>query len=120
MGHPGLQLRTVVGAPGPRGPLVAAVAAVAHVIVDPAAGHVDIQTAARNVALLVAAVESSLGAGIRAGLIAAILLTVAVVVVQMVEGDFLGAIQAPELALEVRLVGIVVEEPGTPEGLSIG
>jgi len=90
------------------------------VIVDPAAGHVDIQTPAGNVALLVAAVESSLGAGIRAGLIAAILLTVAVVVVQMVEGDLLGAIQAPELALEVRLVGIVVEEPGTPEGLSIG
>lgn len=115
-GPVGLRLRTVVGTLGRRAPLIAAVAAVAHVVINAAAGHVDIQAPARDVTLLVATVESPLGAGIRAGLVAAVLLTVAVVVVQVVERDLFGAVQTPELALEVGLVGVVVEEPCAPKG----
>lgn len=110
----GAALRTFVVALGPRRPLVAAVAAIAHVVIYPAAGHVNVQAPARNVTLLVAAIESSRGASIRAGLITAIALAVTVVVVEMIEGDLLRPIQTPKLALEVGLVGIVVEEAGAP------
>lgn len=109
----GRKLRTSVLAFRMRCPLVAAIAAITYVIIDPRRPHPDVQATTREMSFLVFAIESPRCTGIGTRLITAVRLTVAVVVIEMVEGNLLTPIQALEIALEVRFVGVVVEKTNT-------
>lgn len=95
-------------------PFVAAVAAITHVVIHSGGPNPDVQAPARDMSFLVFTIEAPIGAGIRAGLIAAITNTVTIVVIEMVERYLFAAIQTLEVALVIGLVCVVVEETYAP------
>lgn len=106
----GRKLRTTIWAFRMRCPLVAAVAAITYVIIDPRRPHPHVQATSREMSFLVLAIESPHRARIGTWLVTAIRLAVTIVVIKMVERHLFTSVQTLKVPLKVGLIGVVVEQ----------